>query len=76
MSQKKLYAVTVMLMKSILDVRALLKRFGIFIYTKSRLGDLELMEFELQELFKARLITNEEFVKAKQIIYAEKQKID
>lgn len=66
----------VMDMESMIDVRNLLKRFGIFIYTKSRLGDIELIEFELDELFKAKLISNEDYMKAKLIIRHEKQKID
>lgn len=65
-----------MKMKSMIDVRNLLKRFGIFIYTKNRVADLELMEFELNELFQTKLITTEEYTKAKLILQTEKQKID
>ena len=41
---------------TILDVHNLLKRFGILVYTGDRLGDLELMAEELQELFDLGLI--------------------
>lgn len=64
-------------MYSMLDVRNLLKRFGIFIYTRDRLGDLELMESELEELFRAKLIMTNDFLWAKNVIQKERQrKID
>lgn len=60
-------------MKTMLDVRNLLKRFGIFIYTGDRKGDAELMEMELTELQKRGLIQQEEFLQARMLLLKEKQ---
>lgn len=43
-------------MKTVLDVRNLLKKYGVFIYTGDRIGDLELMQAEIKELYKVKLI--------------------
>lgn len=43
-------------LKTMLDVRNLLKRYGIFIYTRDRLGDLELMETEVRELYQNNML--------------------
>lgn len=43
-------------MKTMYDVRQLLKRYNIFIYTGSRIGDVELMELEIRSLYDAKLI--------------------
>jgi len=51
-------------MKTVYDVRQLLKRFSIFIYTGNRIADLDLMEDELKDLYKVNLIESEEFQKA------------
>ena len=51
-------------MKTVYDVRQLLKRFSIFIYTGNRIADLDLMEDELKDLSKVNLIESEEFQKA------------
>lgn len=56
-----------------LDVRNMLKRFGIFIYTRDRIGDAELMELELEELYKNGLISKKDFVKAKLVLQKEKK---
>lgn len=46
---------------SIYDVRQLLKRFGSFIYVGDRLGDLQLMEDELKQLYYSNVIDQKEF---------------
>nr|WP_206529785.1 YqgQ family protein [Brevibacillus sp. SYP-B805] len=56
-------------------MRALLKRFGIVIYTGDRLGDLLLMEDEIRELRQMGLIDGDEFVQAMAALAAEKSKI-
>ncbi|MFC0188272.1 YqgQ family protein [Fictibacillus aquaticus] len=61
-------------MKTFYDVQQLLKRFGSFIYTGHRLGDLELMMEEVRQLYKDRLIMAEEFQKAMLILRAEQNK--
>jgi len=48
-------------MKTIYDVRQLLKRFGTIIYVGDRLSDLELMEMELKELYHSQLIDPKEY---------------
>ncbi len=59
---------------TILDVHNLLKRFGIWIYTGDRLGDLELMAEELQELFDLGLIEKETYLSGIMAINQEKRK--
>jgi uncharacterized protein YqgQ len=51
-------------MKTMIDVYAILKRYGTFIYTGDRFGDLELMEEELKELYKSNMIDPKEFQSA------------
>jgi len=58
-------------MKSFYDVQQLLKRYGTFIYTGDRLGDVQLMDLEIDELYKSKLITNEEFTKSKLVLRKE-----
>ncbi|MFF2754317.1 YqgQ family protein [Psychrobacillus sp. NPDC058041] len=48
-------------MKTVYDIMQLLKRFGIYIYTKDRLADLEMMEDEIKELYKMQLIEANDF---------------
>jgi uncharacterized protein YqgQ len=43
-------------MKSIIEIRDLLKNYGTYIYIGDRLADLELMEDELKELYKSQMI--------------------
>jgi uncharacterized protein YqgQ len=47
--------------KNILDVKALLRRFGIVIYMGDRLTDYEMWEEELRELYQEKIIDIEEF---------------
>ncbi|GEL77332.1 YqgQ family protein [Tenuibacillus multivorans] len=60
-------------MQNILDVRHLLKRFGVFVYVGDRSSDLLLMEEELKSLFENRLISGEEYKQALLIIKKEKK---
>lgn len=48
-------------MQSVYDVMQLLKRFGIYVYTKDRLADLEMMEEEIKELYRMQMIEAQEF---------------
>lgn len=59
-------------LKTMLDVRNLLKRYGIFIYTRDRVGDLELMEMEVSELYHSNMIQQSEYQLAMIIIRKEK----
>lgn len=59
-------------MQTMYDIRQILKGFGVFVYTGNRLGDLELIEDEIRDLFKRNLITKEEFRTCILIIRQEK----
>jgi len=48
-------------MKSVYDVRQLLKKYGTIIYIGDRLADLELMEEEVRELYKSQLIATNDY---------------
>lgn len=54
----------------------LLKRFGTFVYTKNRIGDLQLMEMDLVELYKGGLIEVREFQAARHILRTESVKLE
>ncbi|XKH51879.1 YqgQ family protein [Chryseomicrobium palamuruense] len=55
-------------MESFYDVQQLLKKFGIFVYTKDLQADVDLMEFELNELHSSGLLSTDDYIKAKLII--------
>lgn len=62
-------------MKTLYDVQQLLKRFGIFIYTGDRLGDLELMQMEIRELYDSGFIDLKTYQVARLIIIRSTQDI-
>ncbi|WP_347549612.1 YqgQ family protein [Pseudalkalibacillus hwajinpoensis] len=55
-------------MKTFFDVQQLLKRFGMIVYTGSRLGDLELMEEELKELYEMKILEQDNYLVARMIL--------
>ncbi|WCK55693.1 DUF910 family protein [Aneurinibacillus sp. Ricciae_BoGa-3] len=59
--------------KNILQVRDLLRRFGIAIYTGDRMGDYEMMEDEIRELYKEKLLEIQEFSSAMSVLKREKE---
>lgn len=61
-------------MKSILDIRNLLKQYGSFIYTGDRIGDLMLIEDEIRELYKSQVLDVKEYQSALLIIRQEVRK--
>lgn len=63
-------------MKTMKDVYDLLKRYGTFIYTGDRLGDLILMEDEIRTLYKARAIETLDFQMAIHLIRQEQIKLE
>lgn len=63
----------VSVMKTVYDVRQLLKRFGTYIYTSERLGDLELMEFEVKELYESGFVNAFEYTQSLLILRREKR---
>lgn len=54
-----------------IDIYDLLKKYGIIIYTGDRIGDLNLMEDEIKELYKARVLELKQFQTALLIIRQE-----
>ena len=64
-----------MKMKNMIDVYTLLKQFGTYIYTGNRIGDLELIEDEIKELYKSKMIEPSQFQSAILIIRHEKTKL-
>lgn len=61
--------------RTVHDVRELLKRFGTLIYTGNRLGDLALMEDEVRELYlEWNLITKKQFAAAIRALRRERAK--
>ena len=62
-------------MKNMIDVYELLKKFGTFIYTGDRIGDLELIEDEIKELYKSKMIEQKQYQSAILIIRYEISKL-
>lgn len=56
-----------------IDVRNVLKQFGIFVYTGNRIADLDMISSELDELFKMGLIPIATYQSAKLIVNKEKR---
>ncbi|WP_071395749.1 YqgQ family protein [Bacillus tuaregi] len=48
-------------MKTIYDIQQYLKKFGTIIYIGERIADLELMEAEVHELYRAQLMDPREY---------------
>jgi uncharacterized protein YqgQ len=63
-------------MKTFYDVQQILKRFGTFIYTGNRLGDIELMRSEISELFKSGMLDAEEYKLSILILRQEENKLN
>lgn len=62
-------------MRTLHDVQQLLRQFGTMIYTGDVLGDLELMEAELRELFlEWHVISAEQFQQALSVLQREREK--
>lgn len=62
--------------KDLTFVQALLKRFGTIIYTGNQLDDITLMDLELQDLYDWKLISDEDFFKAKAILKKEYDRLN
>lgn len=48
-------------MRTVYDIQQYLKRFGSYIYMGDRLADLEMMEFEVRELYRSKLLETKEY---------------
>lgn len=66
----------VLKVKSMIDIYDLLKKFGTFIYTGDRLGDLMLIEDEIRELYKSQVLDVKDFQTAILIIRQEESKLE
>jgi uncharacterized protein YqgQ len=62
-------------MKSMLDIRALLKKYGSFIYTGDKVADLEMMESEIRELYHSQLLEAKDYQMAMLLLKQEVGKI-
>jgi len=62
-------------MNSIYDLQQLLKRYGTFIYTGDRLGDMELIEMEIDELYRMKFIEIKDYQTAKLLLKKEKNRL-
>ena len=51
-------------MKTIYDIQQFLKQFGTIIYVGDRIGDLQLMEAEIKDLYQAQLSETREYQSA------------
>ena len=63
-------------MSTFYDVLQLLKSFGIVIYMKERQYMLQMVEYEINELNRLGLISNEDYIRSKVIIKQEINKLD
>ncbi|OYD09186.1 YqgQ family protein [Paludifilum halophilum] len=62
-------------LRGMTGIHRLLNRFGTVIYTGDRLGDLEMMEDEVEELYRAGMIDRETHLTARRILSREKKEI-
>ncbi len=62
-------------MKTMYDVRQLLKKYGAFIYTGDKIADIEMMEDEIRELYRSGMLDVERFQSAMMILRQELSKL-
>ena len=58
-------------MKTLYDVQQLLKKYGILVHVGKRIWDIELMAIELDNIYKAGLIEQKDYLVAKLILQQE-----
>ncbi len=58
-------------MKTVYDVAQLLRKHGIIVYLGKRQYDIEMMEYEITELFKHNILDREIFDRARSILKQE-----
>jgi uncharacterized protein YqgQ len=64
------------MMKNLLDIIHLLKRFGIFVYTGDRGQDLGLMQSEVRDLYHHGLLSKDDYLQAILVLRQEQSKIE
>ncbi|MDT8861721.1 YqgQ family protein [Alkalihalobacillus sp. MEB130] len=62
-------------MKTVYDVRQLLKKYGSIVYTRDRSLDLTLMEEELRELHEWKMIEKDVYLQGLLILQNEKKQV-
>lgn len=55
-------------MQKLYDVQQLLKKFGVYVYVGKRLWDIEVMAMEIDHLYKAKVISKNDFLSAKLVL--------
>ncbi|KIS04112.1 YqgQ family protein [Paucilactobacillus wasatchensis] len=55
-------------MKTLYDVQQLLKQFNIYVYVGKRMWDIDLMALELDNLYKAGVVDQPTYLKAKIVL--------
>lgn len=55
-------------MRTFYDVQQYLKKFGVYIYVGKRLWDIELAALEIDHLYKAGVMDQQTFLKAKMVL--------
>lgn len=63
-------------MKTIYDVQQLLKRHGVFVYTGDRIGDLDLIEMEVGDLYASKLISIDDYRMSRLLIAKERRLLE
>lgn len=58
-------------MKTLYDVQQVLKQFGIYVYLGARMYDIELMQIEMTNLYKAGLVDDKTYMTARLIMQRE-----
>lgn len=62
-------------MKTMYDVRQLLKNYGTFIYTGDKVADIEMMEDEVRELYRSGVLDASRFQSSMIILRQELSKL-
>lgn len=57
--------------RTLYDVQQLLKRFNVFVYVGKRLWDIELMAFEVDNLYQAGVLDKDLYMQAKLVLRKE-----
>lgn len=58
-------------MKNMYDIQQLLIKYGTIIYTGNRSSDLHLMEIEIDELYKAHILSSKQYAQIKGVLKKE-----
>lgn len=61
-------------MKNMYDIRQLLKKYGIFVYTGHPIGDIEQMMTEIKDLYAYHMLDKQQYLQAIMLLQKEKNK--